>query len=109
MRVSESLFWLPNSFGALLLKFPCRLYFFGALQTSASGNKSVMKLPVLVTRALIEREFHHDDDDDEDGPGGSSGQGKSLIVSFLSSFRNFHLLVLLQASEMVVIYRCSCS
>ncbi|RPB11363.1 hypothetical protein P167DRAFT_546428 [Morchella conica CCBAS932] len=40
-----------------------------------------MKLPVLVTRALIEREFHHDDDDDEDGPGGSSGQGKSLIVA----------------------------
>lgn len=68
-----------------------------------------MKLPVLVTRALIERRFGHDDDDDEDGPGGSSGQGKSLIVSFLSSFRNFHLFVFPQASGMVVIYRCSCS
>lgn len=109
MRVSESLFCLPNSFGALLLKFPYRLYFFGALKTSASGNKSVMKLPVLVTRTLVERRFPHDDDDDEDGPGGSSGQGKSLIVSFLSSSRNFYLLVLLQASGMVVVYRCSCS
>lgn len=69
-----------------------------------------MKLPVLVARALIEKRFSHGDDgDEEDGPGGSSGQGKSLIVSSLSSFRNSLPFGLLRASGMVVICRCSYS
>lgn len=40
----------------------------------------MMKLPVLVTRALIEKRFP-DQEDGPGGPGGPGGQGKSLIVA----------------------------